>query len=147
MVKYRWVRMGTEKKRFLYQPSGSADKKTFDYASSAGCIAPDSWAAPAPGESLQSDRSDPEKRSEGARDFSLWACPQVMEIVYHTRGGRRSGEKFFRRNCLFCRQQKCFLQNKQAIPVLRLQHRDGAARRACVWRGGASLTYGQAHRL
>ena len=46
MVKYRWVRMGTEKKRFLYQPSGSADKKTFDYASSAGCIAPDSWAAP-----------------------------------------------------------------------------------------------------
>ena len=47
MVKYRWVRMGTEKKRFLYQPSGSADKKTFDYASSAGCIAPDSWAAPA----------------------------------------------------------------------------------------------------
>ena len=87
--------MGTEKKRFLYQPSGSADKKTFDYASSAGCIAPDSWAAPAPGESLQSDRSDPEKRSEGARDFSLWACPQVMEQGYHSRGGRRSGGKFF----------------------------------------------------
>ena len=40
--------MGTEKKCFLYQPSGSTDKKNpFDYASSAGCIAPDSWAAPA----------------------------------------------------------------------------------------------------
>ena len=44
-------------------------------------------------------------------------------------------EIFFHRNCLFCRQQKCFLQNKQAIPVLRLQLRDGAARRVYMERG------------
>ena len=80
MVKYRWVRMGTEKKRFLYQPSGSADEKTFDYASSAGCIAPTLGRLPLrvpPGESLQSDRSDRSDRSDpksALQERGILAC-------------------------------------------------------------------------